>query len=74
MFICLLLSSKEAHLREKKQPTYKDADVYTMRFRQCMTRSLTLIKMHVANAFRNALADIKDKDINVSYLKLTDYL
>ncbi|KAJ3389292.1 Golgi transport complex subunit 3 [Lobulomyces angularis] len=40
---------------------YKDTELYHMRFRQCMTRALTLIKMHFTTQMRNLAIDTRDK-------------
>lgn len=36
----------------RTQQDFKDADVYLIRYQQCMTRSMTLIKMYFVNAVR----------------------
>ncbi|KAJ3108445.1 Golgi transport complex subunit 3 [Phlyctochytrium planicorne] len=38
---------------------YKDAELYMMKFRQCMTRGLTLVKMHFVSAMRILVTDIQ---------------
>ncbi|KAI9321150.1 Sec34-like family-domain-containing protein [Zopfochytrium polystomum] len=43
---------------------YKDAELYLMKFRQCMTRGLTLIKLYFASSMRSLFQDIKDKLAN----------
>ncbi|TPX56813.1 hypothetical protein PhCBS80983_g04242 [Powellomyces hirtus] len=52
------LSFVQAHMQ------YRDAELYLMRFRQCMTRGLTLIKMHFVRTMRATLADVKEKIAN----------
>ena len=42
-------------------PNYKDSDLYRMRYRQCMTRSMTLIKMHFVDAVRQLQNEIKER-------------
>ncbi|KAI8930236.1 Sec34-like family-domain-containing protein [Entophlyctis helioformis] len=42
-------------------PHYKDAEVYRMRYRQCMTRCMTLIKMHFVDNIRALQNDIREK-------------
>ncbi|KAI9018967.1 Sec34-like family-domain-containing protein [Hyaloraphidium curvatum] len=37
----------------ERNPKYLDAELYGMRFRQCMTRSMTLVKMHVVGEFKH---------------------
>jgi hypothetical protein len=32
---------------------YRDSELYLMRFRQCMTKGITIIKMYVVNTFKN---------------------
>lgn len=34
------------------QRDFKDAELYLIRYQQCMTRSMTLIKIHVVNAIK----------------------
>jgi hypothetical protein len=41
--------------------SYKDASLYKMRYRQCMTRCMTLIKMHVVDSLRKLTIDTRDK-------------
>jgi hypothetical protein len=41
--------------------SYKDASIYKMRYRQCMTRCMTLIKMHVVDSLRKLTIDTRDK-------------
>jgi hypothetical protein len=47
------------------QMNYKDSELYSMRFRQCMTRGLSLIKIHFVKIIKNVTLDIwkviKDK-------------
>lgn len=40
--------------------TYKDSLIYKMRYRQCMTRSMTLIKMHFVECVRACNISISD--------------
>ncbi|KAG0365751.1 Golgi transport complex subunit 3 [Gamsiella multidivaricata] len=40
---------------------YKDSELYQMRFRQCMTRGMTLIKMHLITKLRALSAEITSK-------------
>ncbi|KAI8903156.1 Sec34-like family-domain-containing protein [Gorgonomyces haynaldii] len=48
-----------------QHPTYQDAHMYKQRYRQCMTRSLTLIKMYFCDQIRT----LQDKQLSVSYAK-----
>ncbi|KAJ3051718.1 Golgi transport complex subunit 3 [Rhizophlyctis rosea] len=50
---CILFVS--THLR------YRDSELYLMRFRQCMTRGMSLIKLYVVNTLRTTLNDIREK-------------
>ena len=45
-------------LLEQIQPKFKDAEFYQSRYRQCMTRALTLIKVYVSNEMRDLAADV----------------
>ena len=45
----------ESHL------SYRDAELYKMRFSQCMARALNLIKTQVSNVFRSLVAQIREK-------------
>ncbi|KAJ3312446.1 Golgi transport complex subunit 3 [Blyttiomyces sp. JEL0837] len=40
---------------------YRDAELYLMKFRQCMTRGLTLIKILFVNSIRALHSEIKEK-------------
>ncbi|KAF9106589.1 Golgi transport complex subunit 3 [Mortierella sp. GBA35] len=40
---------------------YKDSELYQMRFRQCMTRGMTLIKMHLITKLRALSAEVLSK-------------
>ena len=41
--------------------SYKDAELFKLRYRQCMTRSMTLIKMYFVESIRSLQAEIRDK-------------
>lgn len=45
---------------------YKESGVYFFKTKQCMTRSMMLIKMHVVNSLRTLAADIRDLLVNDS--------
>ncbi|CAO3685782.1 unnamed protein product [Rhizopus stolonifer] len=47
---CILYMNQHAH--------YKDSELYLMRFRQYMTRGMTLIKMYVVSCLKNLGQDI----------------
>ncbi|KAG0339846.1 Golgi transport complex subunit 3 [Podila humilis] len=40
---------------------YKDSELYQMRFRQCMTKGMTLIKMHLITKLRALSAEVASK-------------
>ncbi|KAI9203906.1 Sec34-like family-domain-containing protein [Polychytrium aggregatum] len=40
---------------------YRDSELYLMKFRQCMTRGMSLIKMHCVASLRALLIDIKER-------------
>ncbi|KAI8820860.1 Sec34-like family-domain-containing protein, partial [Fimicolochytrium jonesii] len=62
---CLVFVQNHVRLDESlKGMQYRDAELYLMRFRQCMTRGLTLIKMHYVQTLRALMADIKEKIAN----------
>ena len=42
-------------------PEYKDSDLYKSRFRQCMTRALTLIRNFLSNELRSVDESVKSK-------------
>lgn len=44
-----------------EQIKYKDSELYQMRFRQCMTRGMTLIKMHFITKLRALSAEVASK-------------
>ncbi|KAI8890745.1 Sec34-domain-containing protein [Backusella circina FSU 941] len=37
----------------QEHPNYRDSELYLMRFRQCMTRGITLIKMYAVSTIKN---------------------
>jgi len=43
------------------QLKYKDSELYQMRFRQCMTRGMTLIKMHLITKLRALSLEVNSK-------------
>ncbi|KAJ3010421.1 Golgi transport complex subunit 3 [Thoreauomyces humboldtii] len=63
-FVPMLLRLDECIAFVQSHMQYRDAELYLMRFRQCMTRGLTLIKMHFVHIMRATLADIKEKIAN----------
>ncbi|KAJ3161949.1 Golgi transport complex subunit 3 [Geranomyces michiganensis] len=63
-FVPMLLRLDECLTFVQSHMQYRDAELYLMRFRQCMTRGLTLIKMHFVRSMRTTLADIKQKIAN----------
>ncbi|KAJ3146876.1 Golgi transport complex subunit 3 [Geranomyces variabilis] len=63
-FVPMLLRLDECLTFVQGHMQYRDAELYLMRFRQCMTRGLTLIKMHFVRSMRGTLADIKQKIAN----------
>lgn len=44
------------YLRDHRD--FKDAEIYLIRYQQCMTRSMTLIKMYFITAVRNLVTDV----------------
>jgi hypothetical protein len=57
-----LLDRVEALLLFLEQhPDYRDAEVYTRSYRQCMTKALTLIRVHFNTALRQVGADVSSK-------------
>ncbi|ORY84405.1 Sec34-like family-domain-containing protein [Protomyces lactucae-debilis] len=60
-----LLNRVETSLEFLEQhPDYKDADVFTRSYRQCMTKALTLIRVHFNTALRQVTADVTSKMSN----------
>lgn len=43
------------------QRDFKDAEIYIIRFQQCLTRSMTLIKMYFVSVIRKLTAEVADK-------------
>jgi hypothetical protein len=44
-----------------EQSDFKDAELYEMRFRQCMTRALTLIRVYVVNSLKAIANDLNQR-------------
>ncbi|KAJ3231513.1 hypothetical protein HDU78_007700 [Chytriomyces hyalinus] len=55
-FIPMLARLDDSLLFVESHKSYKDADLYRIKFRQCITRGLSLIKMHFVTSMR-ALGD-----------------
>jgi hypothetical protein len=43
------------------QRAFKDSEIYTMRFQQCLTRSMTLIKIYFGNHINAITQEVADK-------------
>lgn len=43
------------------QRDFRDAEIYLIRYQQCLTRSMTLIKMYFVSTIRKLAADVQDK-------------
>ncbi|KAM0745864.1 Sec34-domain-containing protein [Meredithblackwellia eburnea MCA 4105] len=57
-----MLDKVEASLRFlERNPDFKDAPVYTIRFQQCLTRSMTLIKMYFVSTVKSLMVEVSDK-------------
>lgn len=56
--------------------TYKDSEFYSLRYRQCMTRGLTLIRNYLIDYLKTIHASFSDKHKNedISDLKLDVYM
>ncbi|RKP40204.1 Sec34-like family-domain-containing protein [Dimargaris cristalligena] len=48
----------------EQNPHYKDAELYLMRFQQCLTRGMTLIKMYCVSTIRTLGADMAKKMVD----------
>ncbi|ORZ02713.1 Sec34-like family-domain-containing protein [Syncephalastrum racemosum] len=57
-FISMLQQLDECIEYMQQHLKYRDAELYLMRFRQCLTRGMTLIKMHIVNAIRSLGYDV----------------
>lgn len=44
-----------------EHPSYKDAETYAMRYRQCMTRGLTLVMNYLMDIFRHKYSDLSTR-------------
>ncbi|WAR61211.1 hypothetical protein PtB15_13B463 [Puccinia triticina] len=45
----------------KSNRHFKDADLYLVRFQQCLTRSMTLIKLHYTNQMKSLSRQVQEK-------------
>lgn len=64
------VNSQNAILTEYSQRYYKEAEVYLLRFQQCMTRAMTLIRMFFVGSLRALTADVSRRLLE----KVTCYL
>jgi hypothetical protein len=55
-FLCVRASTLP--LSPPEQRNYKEAEVYLLRFQQCMTRAMTLIKMYFVGSLRALTQDV----------------
>ena len=46
------------------QPRYKESQVYLARFKQCLSRALTLIKSHVITILQNASQQVLPRKVS----------
>ncbi|KAI9090286.1 Sec34-like family-domain-containing protein [Phlyctochytrium arcticum] len=73
-FVPMLLRLDECLAFVHAHITFRDAELYLMRFRQCLTRGLTLIKMNFVNTMRSTSTDIREKIANRGSEPLTPNL
>jgi hypothetical protein len=45
----------------KDHPNYKDSEIYHVKYRQLMTRSMTLIKLYFVESIRNIQSEVQEK-------------
>ena len=57
-------------LISRQQKNFRESDLYLLRFQQCMTRAMTLIKMYFVGSLRALTADISrrlsEKDVSAT--------
>jgi hypothetical protein len=58
---------KPTHLDISSQRHYREAEVYLLRFQQCMTRAMTLIKMNFVGSLRALSAEISKRASPIAY-------
>jgi hypothetical protein len=56
--LCFLRVSPTFNTFVEIQRHYKEAEIYLLRFQQCMTRAMTLIKMYFVGSLRALTADV----------------
>ena len=57
----LLLSARRLTPSQSSQRDFRDAEIYLIRYQQCMTRSMTLIKLYVVNALRSLGQEVQKR-------------
>ncbi|KAJ3129149.1 Golgi transport complex subunit 3 [Nowakowskiella sp. JEL0407] len=60
-FVPMLVKLDDCLAFVKAHPKYRDSELYLMRFRQCMTRGMTLIKLYFVSQMRAVQNDIKER-------------
>ncbi|KAI8811510.1 Sec34-like family-domain-containing protein [Cladochytrium replicatum] len=60
-FVPMLVKLDHSIAFVQSHMSYKDSDLYLMRFRQCMTRGMTLIKFYVATQMKMLQAELKER-------------
>jgi conserved oligomeric Golgi complex subunit 3 len=54
----------------EKNAIYKDAELFGMRFRQCMTRALSLIKLYFSNVMRGISNELASRLSKVCFIRV----
>lgn len=47
------------------QPRFKESSVYLARFKQCLSKALNLIKIHVVTILQNATQQVTPKKVSI---------
>jgi hypothetical protein len=57
----LLVFARRLTPLQCSQRDFRDAEIYLIRYQQCMTRSMTLIKLYVVNALRSLGQEVQKR-------------
>ena len=63
-FQTLLQQIDEAITFASANPTFRDAELYLLRFRQCMTRALTMMRSYFTSSIRSTTAEVSKMTLN----------
>jgi hypothetical protein len=65
---------QEVLLTSMQQREYRDAEIYIMRYQQCLTRAMTLIQLYFINTLKNITSEIQKQTNSKVRIRWLDLL